>query len=149
VSPPCSRNERAAMERIFSWLCALCSREYRMALRVRKYSMACQDQKLIAPQQRTHSRGRSEAAASMFAFACCSPQKSSHATYSSSSHTSGFGGCYFDVMSGRFMAIKSSWPYFAISSSPCTVKRILASGLLARVLSVFREALLCSSGELA
>src|SRR5947199_1965537 len=38
LSPPCSRNERAAMERIFSWFSALCSAEYRMAHRVREYS---------------------------------------------------------------------------------------------------------------
>src|ERR1700726_804660 len=31
LSPPCSRKERAATERMFSWFCALCSREYRMA----------------------------------------------------------------------------------------------------------------------
>src|SRR6266481_782568 len=30
LSPPCSRKERAATERMFSWFCALCSREYRM-----------------------------------------------------------------------------------------------------------------------
>lgn len=31
VSPPCSRKERAATERIFSWFFALCSGEYRIA----------------------------------------------------------------------------------------------------------------------
>src|SRR5260370_27246670 len=29
LSPPCSRKERAATERMFSWCCALCSSEYR------------------------------------------------------------------------------------------------------------------------
>src|SRR5579864_1233542 len=30
LSPPCSRKERAATERMFSWFCALCSGEYRI-----------------------------------------------------------------------------------------------------------------------
>jgi hypothetical protein len=42
LSPPLSRKERAATEMIFSWFCALCSREYRMPVRVRSYSNICQ-----------------------------------------------------------------------------------------------------------
>src|SRR6185312_8452608 len=38
LSAPCSRKERAATERMFSWFCALCSGEYRMRQRVRPYS---------------------------------------------------------------------------------------------------------------
>jgi hypothetical protein len=37
-SPPRSRKERAATERIFSWFAALCSREYRITMRVRPSS---------------------------------------------------------------------------------------------------------------
>src|ERR1700722_15453580 len=42
LSAPCSRKARAATERIFSWFCALCSREYRMIERLRSYSNQCQ-----------------------------------------------------------------------------------------------------------